>query len=173
MDDPSKLEPSSPPFAEIGPEDGNINTTSSTVSGGSTSSTRVPENSVPSLPFELPQPPIIPQENNEEENTASRTINTWSKDHEITLLNTILGIKETGKYPFANYDRDIKGFYNAWIKWRGVYVDEDLFTYKLTELAERFFENKKNIGSGAYVYMDTNDGEIYRLSDLIWGEENI
>ncbi|GJT68106.1 hypothetical protein Tco_1019586 [Tanacetum coccineum] len=98
MDDPSKLEPSSPPFAEIGPKDDNINTTSSTVSGGSTSSTPVPENNIPSLPFELPQPPIIPQENNEEENTASRTINTWSKDHEITLLNTILSIKESGKY---------------------------------------------------------------------------
>ncbi|GJX51316.1 hypothetical protein Tco_0278161 [Tanacetum coccineum] len=77
MDDPSKLEPSSPPFAEIGPKDDNINTTSSTVSGGSTSSTPVPENNIPSLPFELPQPPIIPQENNEEENTASRTINKW------------------------------------------------------------------------------------------------
>ncbi|GJX92846.1 hypothetical protein Tco_0347432 [Tanacetum coccineum] len=75
MDDPSKLEPSSPPFAEIGPKDDNINTTSSTVSGGSTSSTPVPENNIPSLPFELPQPPIIPQENNEmRRNKSSRTI---------------------------------------------------------------------------------------------------
>ncbi|GKE26809.1 ulp1 protease family, C-terminal catalytic domain-containing protein [Tanacetum coccineum] len=102
--------------------------------------------------------------------TASRTITTWRKVHEITVLKAILEYYNViGKYPFDN-ESHMQKFYKDWIEWRGVYVDQDVFTNKLVELHQRFFQNKKIIAFGKNVLMDHYDAEIYHLSHLIWAQ---
>ncbi|GKE59882.1 hypothetical protein Tco_1510249 [Tanacetum coccineum] len=73
INEPSETEP---------PKADNENTAPSAVSGESSSSPK------DDTPLELSQPPIS-QENNQE-NTASRTITVWSKEHEINVLRSIL-----------------------------------------------------------------------------------
>ncbi|GJU84365.1 ulp1 protease family, C-terminal catalytic domain-containing protein [Tanacetum coccineum] len=153
---PSETEP---PIAD------NENTAPSAVSGESSS---IKDDT----PLELPQPPI-PQEKNEE-NTASRTITVWSKEHEINVLRCILEYYSVnGKYPFVD-NENMQKFYQEWIEWRGVYVDEDVFFNKMVELPERFHLHKQMVISGQNVVasMESNDAQIYQLSCLIWGSED-
>ncbi|GJT68107.1 ulp1 protease family, C-terminal catalytic domain-containing protein [Tanacetum coccineum] len=155
--EPSEIEP---------PKADNKNTAPSAVSGESSSSPK------DDTPLELPQPPI-PQENNQE-NTASRTITVWSKEHEINVLRCILEYyKVDGVYPFVD-NENMQKFYQEWIEWRGVYVDEDVFFNKMVELSERFHLHKQMVISGQNVVasMESNDLQIYQLSCLIWGKED-
>nr|GEX45457.1 ribonuclease H-like domain-containing protein [Tanacetum cinerariifolium] len=52
--------------------------------------------------------------------TASRTITTWRKVHEIIVLKAILEYYNViGKYPFYN-ESHMQKFYKDWIEWRPV-----------------------------------------------------
>ena len=140
-----------------------------TITASTSSTTESPSLNVP---LELPQPPI-PQENNDE-NTASRTINIWSKEHEINVLRCILEYYSVnGKYPFVD-NENMQKFYQEWIEWRGVYVDEDVFFNKMVELPEGFHGHRQMVSSGQNVVasMESNDLQIYQLSNLIWGQED-
>ncbi|GKA07714.1 hypothetical protein Tco_0686938 [Tanacetum coccineum] len=78
-----------------------------------------------------------------------------------------------GKYPFVD-NENMQKFYQEWIEWRGVYVDEDVFFNKMVELPERFHLHKQMVISGQNVVasMESNDAQIYQLSCLIWGSED-
>ncbi|KAL8192356.1 hypothetical protein R6Q57_027541 [Mikania cordata] len=103
--------------------------------------------------------------------SASRTINTWRKLHEINLLKSMIEYhNKNGMYPFAD-STHMQNFYKGWIK-RNVYVDEDVFTTKMVELPERFFRDQDNVfimGPKLKAWMPPLDVKIYELSHMIWG----
>ncbi|KAI3741313.1 hypothetical protein L1987_58985 [Smallanthus sonchifolius] len=105
------------------------------------------------------------------EGSASRTITTWKKLHEINLLKSILEYhNEHGTYPFDD-STHMQKFYKGWIE-RGVYIDEDVFTNKMVELPERFFKNQDKtfvLGANLKAWMPPADVRIYELSSMIWG----
>ena len=157
---------SQPPSEIDPPKDDKKNTISTASTSSATQSSSL------DVPLQLPQPPI-PQENNNE-NTASRTITTWSKEHEITVLTCILEyFVANRKYPFVD-NENMQQFYQEWIEWRGVYVDEDVFFNKMVELPERYHLHKQMVISGQNVVasMESKDVQIYQLSHLIWGQED-
>ncbi|PWA72519.1 ulp1 protease family, C-terminal catalytic domain-containing protein [Artemisia annua] len=148
--EPSEIDP---------PKDDNKNTVTASTSSATQSSSL-------DVPLQLPQPPI-PQENNNE-NTASRTITIWSKEHEITVLTCILEyFVANRKYPFVD-NENMQQFYQEWIEWRGVYVDEDVFFNKMVELPERYHLQKQMVISGQnmerqWMYgMSLNDPEFVK-----------
>ncbi|GJX57197.1 hypothetical protein Tco_0287094 [Tanacetum coccineum] len=159
MADSSPSEPSSPPFTNLPRK-----RYRSSCAGTSTKDS--------STPFAGSNPLLLPSCKHHHADTASRTITAWRKVHEITVLKAILEYYDViGKYPFDN-ESHMQKFYKDWIEWRGVYVDQDVFTNKLVELLQRFFQNKKIIAYGENLPMDYYDAEIYHLSHLIWAQED-
>ncbi|XP_022033398.1 uncharacterized protein LOC110935185 [Helianthus annuus] len=108
------------------------------------------------------------------EGSASRTITTWRKLHEINLLKGILEYyKQNGTYPFDDMTH-MQRFYKDWIENRE-YVDEDVFTSKMVELPERFFKDQDKtlvLGKNVKAWMPRVDVRIYELSHMIWGGED-
>ncbi|KAI3800536.1 hypothetical protein L1987_28627 [Smallanthus sonchifolius] len=108
------------------------------------------------------------------EGSASRTISTWKKLHEINLLKSILEYyNENGTYPFDDSTHTQK-FYKIWIE-RRVYIDEDVFTNKMVELPERFFKNQDKtfvLGANLKAWMPPSDVRIYELWSMIWGNKD-
>lgn len=93
------------------------------------------------------------------------------KKQEINLLVDFL---EYHKYPLDNAS-DMREFFNFWIKKREVYVTEEVFIKKVTDLHERFLDNKHRTLSSDEDFkewMDKNEVKIYRLSDCLWGEKD-
>ncbi|PWA72517.1 hypothetical protein CTI12_AA269550 [Artemisia annua] len=93
------------------------------------------------------------------------------KKQEINLLVDLL---EYHKYPLDNAS-DMREFFNFWIQKREVYVTVEVFIDKVTELHERFLDNKHRTLSSDEDFkewMDKNEVKIYRLSDCLWGKKD-
>ncbi|GJT15774.1 hypothetical protein Tco_0874480 [Tanacetum coccineum] len=89
------------------------------------------------------------------------------KKQEINLLVDFL---EYHKYPLNNAS-DMREFFNFWIQKRKVYVTEEVFIDKVTELHERFLDNKHRTLSSDQDFkewMNKNEVKIYLLSDCLW-----
>ena len=93
------------------------------------------------------------------------------KKQEINLLVDFL---EYYKYPLDNAS-DMREFFNFWIQKRKVFVTEEVFIDKVTELYERFLDNKHRVLSSDEDFkewMDKNEVKIYQLSDCLWGKKD-